>query len=680
MVRRPVHKAWLLLFSIVSIGAAMAAVRAWPAHGIVDVQDVGRDFQIDGSSIGGVVRARATERGEAGVWVIAETSSLPSRFRRMVVTDDQGRFVVPGLPEGRYELWVRGYGLRDSKRVPAERGRSVTISVDAAPSAIEAARIYPASYWLALLEPPARRDLPAGFESESHWLTDAKLGCIRCHQFGSPIVHSRTAPESWEAHWKLRPGEGRTADTLGRAATSQVFSRWAARIAHGAVPPSPPRPIGVERNVVITQWDWGGKDSYIHDIISTDKRRPTLYPRGRIWGVDFGHDQLWSLDPRTHEAKWYPVPTTNVLSRSEPAPPGAVVYNNPANPHVPIMDGQGRVWIAVQTRRERPEDAPAWVKDVLENVDESAAGGVDPLPFFQKGTHHRQLAFFDTESERFVTVDTVYGTNHLQFDMQDRLWTSGDSVALGMLDTRRFDPSRGRQTESAAQKAFVSIDRSGRSSGGGGYGIGVSHRDGTVWRTNTYIGQTGAPDNLTFAGQNTIVGFDPAARTFRSHVLPPPGRSAVGIDVGADGGVWFGTASGHLGRFDPATERFTYWTTPGPRLKADGGETGSGDFHYNIFVDQYDTSGLGAGTVFLTGANSDAIVVFDPRSERFSVFRVPYPLVMYHRGVDGRIDDPQAGWKGRGLWINASNDPARFIEHGNGVVSQIQVRPHPLAY
>jgi hypothetical protein len=440
---------------------------------------------------------------------------------------------------------------------------------------------------LALLEPPARRELPVGFESGSHWLTDAKLGCIRCHQFGSPVVQSRTSPEAWHAHWALRPSEGRTADTLGRAATSQAFSRWASRIAGGEVPPSPPRPIGVERNVVITEWDWGGENSYIHDIIATDKRRPTLYPGGKIWGVDFGHDQLWSLDPRTHETKWYPVPTTNVLSRSEPPAPGAIVYDNPANPHVPIMDSKGRVWIAVQTRRERVEDMPAWTKDVIENVEEPSAGSVDPLPIFEKGTHHRQLALFDTETERFVTVDTVYGTNHLQFDMQDRLWTSGDSVALGMLDTRRFDPSRPRQTESAAQKAFVSIDGSGRSKGGGGYGIGVSHKDGTVWRTNTYIGQSGAPDNRTFAGQNTIVRFDPAARTFRSYVLPPPGRSAVGIDVGGDGFVWFGTASGHLGRFDPATERFTYWTTPGPRLRAEGEEAGSGDFHYNIFVDQY---------------------------------------------------------------------------------------------
>lgn len=644
------------------------------------VGDVASGEDARGVGITGVVRNRATGGREAGVWVIAETHSLPAVFRRIVVTDDQGRFLVPALPDGRYDLWVRGYGLRDSDRIAATPGIPVRPLVDSA-SPPEAARIYPANYWLALFEPPARSELPTGFENQNHWLTEMKLGCIRCHQFGSPIVQTRTHPQSWEELWLQRPGEGTTADALGRNITTKALSTWAARIARGDVPPAPARPSGIERNVVITQWDWGGERSYIHDIISTDKRRPTLYANGRIWGVDFGSDQLWWLDPRTHQTGHYPVPTTNVLNRPAPAVAGAVVYNNPANPHVLTLDDRGRVWIATQTRRERPEDTPVWVRAVLDNVQATdGSNAIDLLPIFLKGTHHRQLVFFDTAAERFVTIDTAYGTNHLQLDRDDRLWTSGDSVSLGMLDTKRLDPRKPRETEASAQKAFLSIDRAGKSAGGGGYGIAVNYKDGTVWRTNTYIGQTGAPDNRAMAGQNTIVKFDSVKRTFTSYSLPPPGRSAIGIDVGADGRVWFGTASGHLGRFDAATERFTYWATPGPRITVDNNESQGGDFHYNVFVDQYDTSGLGAGTVILTGANSDALVVFDPRSERFSIFRVPYPLVMYHRGIDGRIDDPQAGWKGRGLWITDSNDPARFIEHGMGVVSHIQLRPHPLAY
>src|ERR1700686_2143838 len=66
---------------------------------------------IDNDDIGGVVRGPSGP--EAGVWVIAETNELPTKFAKIVVTDDQGRFVIPDLPKGDYEGWVRGYGLVD---------------------------------------------------------------------------------------------------------------------------------------------------------------------------------------------------------------------------------------------------------------------------------------------------------------------------------------------------------------------------------------------------------------------------------------------------------------------------------------------------------------------------------------------------------------------------------------
>ena len=72
--------------------------------------------QVDKSSIGGVVLNTSGQKPEAGVWVIAETKSLPVPYRKIVVTDDKGQFLVPDLPEGAYEIWVRGYGLQDSAR------------------------------------------------------------------------------------------------------------------------------------------------------------------------------------------------------------------------------------------------------------------------------------------------------------------------------------------------------------------------------------------------------------------------------------------------------------------------------------------------------------------------------------------------------------------------------------
>ena len=632
----------------------------------------------DPRSIGGTVSNGERHTPEAGVWVIAETHSLATPFRRIVVTDDQGRFLVPDLPAGAYEVWVRGYGLRDSARVKAAPGDRLTLSAFNAASPREAAQIYPSSYWLSLYEPPQGK-LPAMFENKAHWITHMKLGCVRCHQFGAKVFQAHATADAWDQAWKANAGEGRVADDLGRAAFSRTLADWTSRIAAGDVPEAPPRPTGIERNVVVTEWQWGNVDSYIHDSIATDKRQPTLYPYGKIWGNDFGQDRLWSLDPTTHRVASFDVPTTNVQT-PPPGPPRGVVYHNPANPHVLIMDATGKVWMATQTRRERREDSPSWVRDVMVNVQAPAGAAFDVPAAWNQGTHHRQLVTFDTTRDTFGTIDTVFGTNHLQFDARGRLWASGDSVGLGMFDPSAFDWAKPKETAARAQKVFVSIDpTTGTSVAGGGYGITVNPADGTVWRTNAYIGQSGAADTHALAGQNKLIRFDPKTSTFTDYPLPPPGRSAVGIDASNDGVIWFGTASGHLGRLDPQTERFTYWTTPGPTLRGAGPGAGSADFHYAIFVDRFDTLGLGRDTVVLTGANSDALVVFDPAKEIFSVLRVPYPTGLYPRGVDGRIDNAKAGWKGRGLWVNYGGDPVKYAETHIGYACHIQLRPNPLA-
>src|SRR6202789_1839788 len=64
---------------------------------------------------------------EAGVWVIAETTDLPTHFIKEVVTDDQGRYLIPDLPKAKYTVWARGYGLVDSPKVTAELGKQVDL-------------------------------------------------------------------------------------------------------------------------------------------------------------------------------------------------------------------------------------------------------------------------------------------------------------------------------------------------------------------------------------------------------------------------------------------------------------------------------------------------------------------------------------------------------------------------
>src|SRR5947208_15936343 len=115
------------------------------------------------NSIGGTVINNASGRPEAGVWVTAETKSLQVPFRKIVVTDDQGRFLVPDLPRADYELWVRGYGLKDSSRFKAALGGRVTLMIDNAASPQEAAKIYPSAWWNSLIHPPSKEELPADF-------------------------------------------------------------------------------------------------------------------------------------------------------------------------------------------------------------------------------------------------------------------------------------------------------------------------------------------------------------------------------------------------------------------------------------------------------------------------------------------------------------------------------------
>src|SRR6516164_4596862 len=89
------------------------------------------------NDLGGVVTS--ANGPEAGVWVIAETVDLPTKFAKIVVTDDQGRYLIPDLPKARYTVWVRGYGLVDSAKVHAQPGKDVDLEAVLAPSPAAAA-------------------------------------------------------------------------------------------------------------------------------------------------------------------------------------------------------------------------------------------------------------------------------------------------------------------------------------------------------------------------------------------------------------------------------------------------------------------------------------------------------------------------------------------------------------
>src|SRR5262245_42697243 len=140
------------------LGASLAVFLLVSGRAIVAGQAGNGAVAIDNDDIGGVVTGA---RGpEAGVWVVAETRSTPTRLIKSVVTDDQGRYLVPDLPSAEYDVWVRGYGLVDSPKVKSAPGKLVNLKAVAAPDKKAAAQYYPAQFWYALMQVPPVTDVP----------------------------------------------------------------------------------------------------------------------------------------------------------------------------------------------------------------------------------------------------------------------------------------------------------------------------------------------------------------------------------------------------------------------------------------------------------------------------------------------------------------------------------------
>src|SRR5438105_6279893 len=130
-------------FCAAMLTASFAAlVSAASVSGAAAQGATAKEVKIDARDIGGVVTG--AKGPEAGVWVIAETRDLPTKFVKIVVTDDQGRYLIPGLPKAAYDVFVRGYGLIDSPRSKTALGKSVNLKAVPAPNEAAAAQYYPA--------------------------------------------------------------------------------------------------------------------------------------------------------------------------------------------------------------------------------------------------------------------------------------------------------------------------------------------------------------------------------------------------------------------------------------------------------------------------------------------------------------------------------------------------------
>lgn len=212
------------------VGVALGSIAAFLALSSAPLSSQqGSTVSIDGDDIGGVVNS--SKGPEAGVWVIAETTDLPTRFARMVVTDDRGRYVLPDLPKANYNIWVRGYGLVDSPKVKATPGKIVNLAAKLASNDAAASQYYPAIYWYSMLKIPEASEfggkgaIPAKI-TQTEWLNTMKSnGCVGCHQLGQ--LSTRTFPKNVPHPIKLNNSQEPGSGASSRANPAKACSiRW----------------------------------------------------------------------------------------------------------------------------------------------------------------------------------------------------------------------------------------------------------------------------------------------------------------------------------------------------------------------------------------------------------------------------------------------------------------------
>jgi hypothetical protein len=374
-----------------------------------------------------------------------------------------------------------------------------------------------------------------------------------------------------------------------------------------------------------------------------------------------------------------------------------VIWNSKTSIHNPMLDEDGRVWF---TSRNREGKNPAFCQK----------GSSHPsAKLTALGKSDRHLAVYDPKTKDYKMVDTCFSTHHLQFGYgknSGMLYTSGGRSVFGWLDAKKF-LATGDSAASQGWSAMV-LDTNGngkRDEGyvgakgkvdpakdkqinAGFYAVMPNPADGSIWGTAG-----------VFGGKGMVVRMDPGSNppaTMLAEVynVPKPYFGPRGGDIDSQGVVWVSLGSGHMGSFDrrkckgplngpKATgdhcpEGWAFHQYPGPGFKGIGAN--SAESSYYSWVDQHDTFGLGKDVPMSTGNLNDGLIAL--KDGKMVTLRVPYPLGFYAKGFDGRIDDPNGGWKGRGLWAAAGDRTPWLKEGGKGtkpLVAHFQLRPDPLA-
>jgi hypothetical protein len=744
------HVAVLALLLVA--GAARAQQPAQPK--VADLATVA----IDEKSIGGVVTSRFGP--EAGVWVVAETKDLGTRFAKIVVTDERGRYVIPDLPKANYRVWVRGYGLVDSEKVAADLGNTLNLTAVVAPNLAAAAQYYPAIYWASMIKVPDKsrfpgtgdkgNGIPENFKTQDQWLNFVKTnGCGNCHQIGNyatrtipeALGHFESSHDAWSQRLSVGPAGHDMLNFITQVTTPDgghlaALADWTDRIKAGELPSrSPPRPVGIERNIVVTVRDWLDPKHYLHDLSTTDRRNPTVNAYGLIYGdtelstslqpvLDPVHNTKTTIQPPVRDG----TPSSALANEVVLASPYwglEQTWDSKVNAHTSVMDQDGRVYWAAQNR------SPKEVPDYCKKGSSLISAQLYPLDvphdgFFQNS---RQVTVYDPKTKQFTTIDTCFGTHHLNFaeDANNTLWLSNNTglggapvpqaAVVGWINTKLFWETHDAVKSQGWTPFIVDTVGNGKRTAEWNepgqpinptkdtripyamYAISYSPADGAIWGSS-----------LAHPGYILRVapGANPPETALTEvYKIPLPGFGIRGMDVDRDGVAWLPLDSGHIASFDrrkcegplngPGAEKgekcpegFSFYALPGPGFQ---GDPGAEENPYFVWVDQHNILGLGANVPIATGNQSDSLHALV--GGQIVELRVPYPMGFFAKGLEGRIDDPKAEWKGRELWVTSGNRTPFHIEgidapvpgapgatpetRSSPLVVEFQLRPDPLA-
>ena len=689
-------------------------------------QQPASDVAIDNDDIGGVVTG--PNGPEAGVWVIAETRDLPVRYIKSVVTDDRGRFVVPDLPTANYQVWARGYGLVDSAKATAKPGQRLGITAVVAPNEAAAAHYYPAIYWYSMLKIPAadqfggKSSIPARL-TQTNWISSMKnTGCIGCHQLGQEST--RTIPAcarhvrvvGAEA-WRRRVQSGQSGQQMlgqltnlgdtsvrqlrrldrshrqGRAAVRQAAAAAGRRAQHRrhaarldereAVPARPDR----QRSPL------------------PDRQR--LRAALRIARVQLGHaadsrsgeergDDVHGAGARSqHAAQPRPGPRRGARRAAAVAVLGqrAHLGNARQQPQLDVRPRRAALAGGVGPRRRE--------SGVLQGGLGSSVGQGVPDGARRPPPRGARSEDEEVHVRRHLLLDAPSAVRlRRQRHALDERRRSGRRLAQHedvRPDRRRrevagMDGARARHQRQRQARRLHRARSAARPDEGHAHQLAVLRRDAEPGRRFDLGIDARRPRRGRPAGARARIRRRPrwprstACRCPASARAAPTStarawcgcRSAAATSAASIAASARRPLNGPKATGDHCPEGWSFHQYPGPGFKGIG--ENSAESSYYSWVDQHNTFGLGNDVPMSTGNLNDGLIAF--ANGRMVVLRVPYPMGFYAKGFDGRIDDPKAGWKGRGLWAANGDRTPWLIEGGKGtkpLAAHFQLRPDPLA-